>query len=1713
MSALKTQKIDHINLWMTKPLSGKYFDLVKDKVSVKQVEVPDFPGLKGKPDHYIPAHTKDYLAWKILYEYGGMCLDLDTFCLKDITELLGDKIILAPIDAPKVEGCDYPFNSAIVIAVKGSPLIKEVMESAEAVLMSNNLEWGDTGPIAFSNTMKKHLNEIAIPKFGVCGGFGGFDAVQLYREGTSLPQNTRIIHLFAVKWCEAVAQIDESYVDKSENLIARTIRNTLTRDERNPKMSIWQIAQAAEHNYWNGRGVINSYHDETLQYYYAEKIGLATDGWYWIDLQGKSVLDIGGGPSSFLLKTFNAGRRKVIDPLKYPDWVVARYKSTNIEVEQIAAEDMDEHGWDEVWLYNVLQHVRDPLKVIENIKKAGKVVRVFEFLEVPASDVHPHVLTADMLDNAFGFKGTIEIMNQDKVYAKVYYGIFTYEVREDNMTTDNMARWQKAQQSEASWWYSLGYGVFNSYHEEIKQLKYAEVLGLEPDQWQRINLHGKSVLDVGGGPVSLLLKTYNAGKLKVHDPLIVPAWVITRYKEMYIDLDQKPAEDMDESGWDEVWLYNVLQHVRDPLKVIENIKKAGKVVRVLDFIETSVDEKHLHTFTAKMLDDAFGRTGTVTQLTNTIVGGTVYYGVFDYSKENSSEIELHMVNTGTEFPYAYYLAVMSVLKTQKAAKVNLWLAKEPVGEYYDAIKDKVTIRRLTQEAPEFPALQNQRPGFKEAHMVDYYRWLILYENGGIFIDLDSLSLSDYCEFIEEKLSDNKEFVASLAVNVKQPKPYHNSLFAGKKGSPLVKQMLDECVKRLNDGTNFKWGNSGPDVLNDLCDANPDKIAEVEYGMLGGWLEMYQLWTPNGKIPDNARFLHLWANSINGYWTGINEQYIEDSDHVYAKLVRKVLTKEERLPFANKTIDHIGQHRLVYEPNANGYPMYLFADEKFITPTIQHDKVWEPEVTKFIKDKLKPDQTFIDVGAHIGYYAILASKIVGNEGKVYAFEPCSLSRSVLSLNLRLNKCNNVVVSPVAVSNAKGAIKLYAAPPGSYGQRSIVNELDTKDFDVVETDTLDNLVSGRVDMVKIDVEAAAGFVVEGMTKILSQSTLLHVAIEDKTGEAVKTLHKHGLDMVNPSPANGNYQLVNQPFDLHSRGHHYYPIFTYLRMHPCRYIMDIGTHDGKNAIQMIKAAASKVPEAEISYYGFDLFEDITPAVWNHEFSPSNVYDVSMVQSIIETGTSAKVKLFKGDTKKTLPIMDQLPSMDLIYIDGGHSMETIRNDWYYASKLMKPSTVVIFDDYYPELPFLGCKFLLDEIDKMKYDTEILPFFDDYPKEWGRLRTQLLAVQLKEVNMQRTSIIHGDKPALHVLGLAHTKTTPEYNACAYTQKILKMAKMMTKAGYEVYHYGAEGSTPECAEHIDVVSNAIQRQTYGDYDWHKEMFKHDPNDLAYKTFDSNAIREINIRKGPRDLLLISMGNYQKPISDAVGMMAVEMGVGYSGVYTNHRVFESYAWMHIVYGTLGHDANVDGNYYDCVIPNYYDPADFEFRDKKDDYYLYIGRLIPRKGVNIAAQCCERIGAKLVVAGQGTPDVLRTLGVDPNSVEFVGYADVATRSKLMSGAKAVFVPTLYIEPFGGVNVEAMFCGTPAITTDFGGFTETVQHGKTGYRCHTMDDFVWAAKNVDRLDPYYIRDYAVNNYSMDRVSLMYDEYFSKLMDLYRNGWYELHPERTELDWLRRY
>ena len=73
-----------------------------------------------------------------------------------------------------------------------------------------------------------------------------------------------------------------------------------------------------------------------------------------------------------------------------------------------------------------------------------------------------------------------------------------------------------------------------------------------------------------------------------------------------------------------------------------------------------------------------------------------------------------------------------------------------------------------------------------------------------------------------------------------------------------------------------------------------------------------------------------------------------------------------------------------------------------------------------------------------------------------------------------------------------------------------------------------------------------------------------------------------------------------------------------------------------------------------------------------------------------------------------------------------------------------------------------------------------------------------------------------------------------------------------------------------------------------------------------------------------------------------------------------------------------------------------------------------------------------------------------------------------------------------------GTPVIASDWGAFTETVEHGRTGYRCRTLDQFVWAARHVSDLDPWYIHTRAVANWSLDRVKWMYEEYFEMLFRL---------------------
>jgi glycosyltransferase involved in cell wall biosynthesis len=357
-----------------------------------------------------------------------------------------------------------------------------------------------------------------------------------------------------------------------------------------------------------------------------------------------------------------------------------------------------------------------------------------------------------------------------------------------------------------------------------------------------------------------------------------------------------------------------------------------------------------------------------------------------------------------------------------------------------------------------------------------------------------------------------------------------------------------------------------------------------------------------------------------------------------------------------------------------------------------------------------------------------------------------------------------------------------------------------------------------------------------------------------------------------------------------------------------------------------------------------------------------------------------------------------------------------------------------------------------------------------------------------------------HILGLPHTVSSKEYNACAYTQKVVKFGKMMISRGHEIIHYGHEDSDLVCTEHVTVTTNKDLEIAYGDHDWRKNFYRFDVEDHAYQTFYTNAIREVGLRKQPHDFILPFWGSGVRPVCDAhPDLICVEPGIGYAGGHwARWKIFESYAIYHAYCG-LQNVSSCRQDWYDAVIPNYFDPDDFEFRDKKQNYFLFLGRVYSGKGIDIAIQATEASGDQLIIAGQNPENL-----TFPPHVQFIGYADVDLRRQLMAGAKGAFVASTYLEPFGGVQMEMLFSGTPTITTDWGSFAENNLHGITGYRCRTFEQFVWAAKNIHRIDPHACRAWA-ENFSLHKVALMYEEYFKTVMDVHTGrGWYEPNPNR---------
>ena len=359
----------------------------------------------------------------------------------------------------------------------------------------------------------------------------------------------------------------------------------------------------------------------------------------------------------------------------------------------------------------------------------------------------------------------------------------------------------------------------------------------------------------------------------------------------------------------------------------------------------------------------------------------------------------------------------------------------------------------------------------------------------------------------------------------------------------------------------------------------------------------------------------------------------------------------------------------------------------------------------------------------------------------------------------------------------------------------------------------------------------------------------------------------------------------------------------------------------------------------------------------------------------------------------------------------------------------------------------------------------------------------------------------IHLVGLPHTQFDREkYSTCAYTTKSVRLAEMLSVYYDVTVYWAGPVKAGSWGKTVSTMGAVEQRKYFGKWDPSKNPGSaFDDEDPGWNLHNTRALAGVRARWEPGDILAVVAGSAQQRILDAFpGQIRIEPEVGYKGLARDtFACFESYAWMHHVYGLRWIE---QGRAFDTVIPNFQDPSDFEV-GTDEGYLLYLGRHINLKGIQVAGEIADRAGKTLFTAGPGahqegdeivTDDGCRLKGT------YLGTVEPKERKRLLSHASALLVPTLYIEPFATVHIEAMMSGVPVIAPDYGVFTETLDPMISGVRYRMLREAVQAVEDVRDLRGTSLRNYAVARYSTFICGAMYHNWIDRLLTLQGEGWY---------------
>ena len=284
---------------------------------------------------------------------------------------------------------------------------------------------------------------------------------------------------------------------------------------------------------------------------------------------------------------------------------------------------------------------------------------------------------------------------------------------------------------------------------------------------------------------------------------------------------------------------------------------------------------------------------------------------------------------------------------------------------------------------------------------------------------------------------------------------------------------------------------------------------------------------------------------------------------------------------------------------------------------------------------------------------------------------------------------------------------------------------------------------------------------------------------------------------------------------------------------------------------------------------------------------------------------------------------------------------------------------------------------------------------------------------------------------------------------------------------------------------------------HHQALRLDSNVREYGIYEMLQMSRVYEQASEFDIIHSHMGCVALPYGNLVKTPTVHT---LHGIFTpdNEKMFtHARRQPYVSISDAQREPRLDLN---CVatVYNGIDLSTYDFYPEPQDppYLAFLGRISPEKGTHLAIEIAKRSGWRLKMAGK--VDVVDVdyyeqqikPHIDGKQIEYLGETDHEQKSALIGGAVATLFPITWREPFGLVMIESMAAGTPVIAMALGSTTEVIAHGKTGFLCNNVDEFVEAIDQVAQLNRNDCREHVSNHFSVQKMTAGYEAVYQQVL-----------------------